>query len=201
MPTPLAVTGDAATDELVNRDPLALLIAMLLDQQIPIAWAFRGPARLAERMGGRLDPAEIAAADPDRFATLVAAKPALHRYPRAMAERIQVLCRVIVEEWGGDPAALWSGVATGEELHRRLDALPGFGDEKARILVAVLGKRFGLRPVGWEQAAAPFSDEEPRSVADIDGADALERVKAWKAAQRAAGRGKADPPAASGVSG
>jgi uncharacterized HhH-GPD family protein len=193
--TPLAVTGDAEADALVNGDPLALLIAMVLDQQIPIEVAFRGPARLAGRLGGTLDAAAIAGADPDRFAALVAGRPALHRYPKAMAARIQHLCRYLVEVWDGDAGALWRLVDDAEDLHRRLVALPGFGDEKARILLAVLAKRYGIRPQGWERWSAPFSDDQPRSVADVDGPEALARVRAWKRSQRAAGRSKLDPPA------
>lgn len=194
MVTPLAVTGEAAADELVNRDPLALLIAMLLDQQITIEMAFRGPARLAERLGGRLDARAIAAMDPGEVAAVVAAKPALHRFPSSMARRIHALCAVVADELDGDAGRLWRDVASGEELHHRLVALPGYGDEKARILLAVLGKRFGLRPPGWRTWSAPFSDDEPRSVADVDGPEALARVKAWKQIQRAAGRSKSDLP-------
>lgn len=197
MTTPLAVTGDPDADALVASDPLALLIAMLLDQQISIQLAFLGPARLRERLGGRLDAAAIAAADPSAFAAVVAGKPALHRFPRSMAGRIQDLCAHVATELEGDAARLWRDVPPGPELHRRLAALPGFGDEKARILLAVLAKRFGVRPDGWQAAAAPFGDDEPRSVADIDGPEALARVKAWKQRQRAAGRSKSDPPAPS----
>lgn len=194
MVTPLAVTGEPAADELVNRDPLALLIAMLLDQQITIEMAFRGPVRLAERLGGCLDAHVIAAMDPDEVVAVVAAKPALHRFPSSMARRIHALCVVVADELEGDAGRLWRDVASGEELHHRLVALPGYGDEKARILLAVLGKRFGLRPPGWQTWSAPFSDDEPRSVADVDGPEALARVKAWKQIQRAAGRSKSDLP-------
>lgn len=194
MTTPLAVTGDPDADALVAGDPLALLVAMLLDQQISIQLAFLGPARLRERLGGRLDAGAIAWMDPIDFAEVVAAKPALHRFPRSMASRIQELCAHVASELEGDPARLWRGAPSGAELHRRLAALPGFGDEKARILLAVLAKRFGVRPPGWEAAAAPFGDDEPRSVADVDGPEALARVKAWKQRQRSAGRSKTDPP-------
>ena len=194
MPTPLAVTGDAAADALVNSDAAALLIAMLLDQQIPIEQAFAGPARLAQRLGGRLDVEHVAGMDPDRFAGIVSQRPAVHRFPRSMAGRIQALCRVVTTELGGDAVALWRDVPEAGELHRRLTELPGFGDEKARILIAVLGKRFGVRPAGWQQWSAPFSDDQPRSVADVDGPEALARVRDWKRTQRAAGRSKVDPP-------
>jgi uncharacterized HhH-GPD family protein len=190
----LAATGDPGCDDLVNTDPLALVIGMLLDQQMPIEWAFRGPARLAARLGDHLDPAAIAALDPDAFVALAAERPAIHRFPRAMAQRIQALCAVVVADLEGDVSRLWRDAPSAEALHQGLVALPGFGDEKARILIAVLAKRFGIRPDGWERWADPFDDDEPRSVADIDGPDALARVRAWKAAQRAAGRSKTDPP-------
>lgn len=195
MPSPLAVTGDPAADALVNDEPLALLIAMLLDQQISIEQAFRGPARLVDRLAAPLAAATIAHLDPDVLVEVVSRQPALHRFPRAMAQRIQDLCRVVADDWDGDAGRLWRDAGTAQLVHRRLVALPGFGDEKARILLAVLAKRFGIRPAGWERWSAPFSDDEPRSVADVDGPEALARVKAWKAVQRAAGRSKADPPA------
>jgi uncharacterized HhH-GPD family protein len=193
VPTPLAVTGDPSADKLVNSDPLALLIAMLLDQQISIELAFRGPARLAERLGGHLDASAIASEDPEAFLAIVADKPALHRFPRSMAGRIQALCAHVADNLDGDAGSLWRDAGSGAELHQRLVHLPGFGDEKARILLAVLAKRFGVTPDGWEIWAAPFDDDQPRSVADIDGPDALARVKAWKQRQRAAGRSKSDP--------
>lgn len=164
----LAVTGDPHADELLNTEPLALLIGMLLDQQVPMGWAFRGPATLAERLGGRLDAAEIAAMDPEALVAIFSAKPALHRFPGAMAKRTHALCQFLVDTYGGDAAALWGGVGSGDELVARLRALPGYGSEKAKILAALLAKRFGVRPPGWERAAAPFSDGTPRSVADID---------------------------------
>jgi len=186
----LAVTGNAAADRLLNTDPLALLLGMLLDQQIPLEWAFMGPYRLAERLEAGLDARNIAERDPDDFAALVRAKPALHRFPSSMANRMQSLCRHVVDRYDGDAAAVWAGAATGEELFRRLRHLPGYGDEKARILTAVLAKRFGVRPKGWEAQAGAFADGEPRSVADIDSLDALQRVRAWKKEQKARGKGK-----------
>ena len=142
----LAVTGDEAADRLLNTDPLALLVGMLLDQQIPMEWAFMGPYRLAERLGAGLDAVDISERDPDRFAALVKAKPALHRFPGSMAERIQALCRHVADHYGGDAGAVLAGAETGQELFQRLRALPGYGDEKARILTAVLAKRFDVRP-------------------------------------------------------
>lgn len=187
----LAVTGDAAADELLSTDPLALLIGMLLDQQVPMEWAFRGPAVLAERLGG-LGAARIAGMSPDALEEVFRRKPALHRFPGSMARRTQVLCAHVVEQYGGDAARIWRGVHDPEELLERLRALPGYGDEKAKILLAVLGKRLGLAPAGWEACAGPFGDAQPRSVADIDSPAALARVRQWKRAQKARGRGKAD---------
>jgi uncharacterized HhH-GPD family protein len=188
----LAVTGDPEADGLLNRDPLALLIGMLLDQQIPMEWAFAGPRTLRERMGGRLDTAEIAAFDPDSFAALVKGPPALHRFPGSMATRIQALCRYLVEHHDGQAEAVWEGAADGADLLARLKALPGYGDEKARIFVAILAKRMGVQPDGWREAAGPFGDPEPRSVADIHDAESLTQVRAWKKAKKAAGKSKQD---------
>ncbi|MEJ5255495.1 MAG: HhH-GPD-type base excision DNA repair protein [Acidimicrobiales bacterium] len=187
----LPVTGDPDADALLASDPLALLIGMLLDQQVPMEWAFRGPYTLRERLGGSFDAASIAATDPSALEELFKQKPALHRYPGSMAKRTHALCQFIVDRYGGDAAALWRGVRSGEELYRRLRELPGFGDEKAKIFIAVLAKRFGRRPKGWEEVAAPFSDSTPRSVADIDGPQALQRVREYKQAMKAQGKGKA----------
>ena len=186
----LAVTGDEATDRLINEDPLALLLGMLLDQQIPMEWAFMGPRRLADRLGSDLDAHDISARDPEAFAALVKAKPALHRFPGSMAQRMQALCRHVADRYDGDAGAVWADAETGEELFGRLRDLPGYGDEKARILTAVLAKRFEVRPEGWEQQAGAFSDDQPRSVADIDGPGALQRVRAWKKEQKARGKRK-----------
>ena len=186
----LAATGHEAADRLLNTDPLALLLGMLLDQQIPLEWAFMGPYRLTERLGAGLNAHHIAERDPDSFAELVRAKPALHRFPSSMAKRMQELCRHVAEHYDGDARAVWAGAGTGEELFRRLRDLPGYGDEKARILTAVLAKRFGVRPEGWEEQAGAFSDDQPRSVADIDSAAALQRVRAWKKEQKARGKKK-----------
>ncbi len=188
-------TDPPGAEDLVNRDPLALLIAMLLDQQVPITWAFAGPARLTDRLGGVLDAETIAELDPEDFVRIASQKPAIHRYPKAMAARIQALCRTIADEFDGDAARLWAGVEQAEEVRTRLEALPGFGAEKAQITVAVLAKRFALPLVDLAEGAGAFADDQPRSVADIDGPESLAAVKAWKKAQRAAGRSKADPTA------
>ena len=185
----LAITGDVDADRLLNTDPLALLIGMLLDQQVPMEWAFRGPATLLDRLG-RLDAATIAEMDPEAFVAACRIKPAIHRFPNSMAGRIQDLCRHLLENHDGDAADVWEGAADGADLARRLRALPGYGAEKTKIFVAILAKRMGVAPEGWRAAAGPFADDVPRSVADIDGPGALEGVRAWKKAQKAAGKTK-----------
>ena len=182
-------------DELVNADPLAFLIAMLLDQQIPLSWAFDGPNRIVERTGTPLDAASIAAMDPDHFAELAAIKPAIHRYHRSMAARVQALCSHVAEHHDGDAGSIWSGGVAASTVEKRLSAIPGFGPEKVKITIAALAKRYGVRPRGWKTASAPFSDGEPRSVADIGSPEDFATVKAWKKQQKDAGLDKHDAPA------
>jgi uncharacterized HhH-GPD family protein len=192
MPTAtLPITGDPAADDLLVSDPLALVIGMLLDQQVPMEWAFRGPATLRDRLG-RLDCAAIAAMSPEDLEAVFKEKPALHRYPGSMAKRTHALCVQVVEEYGGDAGNIWKGVKDPQVLFERIRALPGYGDEKAKIFLAILGKRLQVAPKGWEEYAAPFSDDNPRSVADIDSPENLQRVRAWKQAQKAAKKSKAD---------
>ncbi len=192
-PSPaLPVTGDTEADQLLVSDPLALLIGMLLDQQVPMEWAFRGPLTLRDRLGGPLDAAAIAAMDPDELEEIFRTKPAMHRYPGSMAKRTHQLCQIVTDGYGGDAGRIWGEAADGQDLLDRLQELPGYGKEKARIFVAILAKRFGIRPDGWEEVAAPFSDSTPRSVADIDSPEALLRVREFKKAQKAKGKGKAD---------
>ncbi len=185
------ITGDPEADDLLGRDPLALLIGMLLDQQVSMETAFAGPLKLHQRLGG-LDAAAIAAMDPDEFLAVCAEKPSIHRFPGSMGKRTQELCRALVEHHGGRADRVWKGAKTGDELVARLEALPGFGKEKARIFAAVLGKRLGVAPTGWEAAAAPFSDEQRRSVADAVDPETLLDVRAWKRAKKAAGKAKTD---------
>jgi uncharacterized HhH-GPD family protein len=175
-------------DELLGHNPLALLIGMLLDQQIPMEWAFAGPRVIADRLGHDLDAREIASYDPAEFAALLAAKPAIHRYPKSMAERIQQLAVYLVEHYDGSAGGLWEDVADGAELLRRLMALPGFGRQKAQIFLALLGKQLEVRPEGWREAAGAYGEEGVhRSVADVVDAASLERVRATKQeAKRAA---------------
>ena len=180
--------GDDA-NALLSRSPLALLIGMLLDQQVTIEKAFSSPAVLAERLGHEPEVTELAGFDSEALAAVFAERPALHRYPRAMATRVQDLCRLIVERYHGDPERIWSGVKTGAELVKRVAGLPGFGQQKAQIFVALLGKQLGVRPRGWREAAGPFGDRAAyRSVADIVDAESLARVRAYKQQLKAAAK-------------
>jgi uncharacterized HhH-GPD family protein len=193
VPGDLFITGDAAADKLLNRDFTALMIGMLLDQQVPMEWAFTGPYTLRRRLG-HLDPRKIAAMAEDDLVALACEKPALHRYPAVMARRIHALCLALVDGYGGRADRLWADSPTGEQLYQRLRRLPGFGDEKARIMIALLAKRFGVRPEGWEQAAGVFGDSTPRTIADIHDAASLAAVRDWKRSQKAAGKDKQDRP-------
>ena len=185
----LPVTGNPEADQLLVEDPLALLLGMLLDQQVPMEWAFTGPHTLRERLG-HLDAARIADMDVDAFVDVCRQKPAIHRFPKAMGERIHAVCRHLVEHQDGDAEKLWAGVDDADTLFARLRELPGYGEEKTKIFVAILAKRFGITPDGWEAVAAPFSDDVPRSVADISSEEALQEVRRWKKAQKAKGRSK-----------
>jgi uncharacterized HhH-GPD family protein len=183
----LQLAQDPEADALLDRDPFALLVGMLLDQQFPMERAFAAPAGLARRLGvDRLDPAAIAAHDPDALAALFAGPPALHRYPAAMAGRVQALAALVVERHGGDAAGLWRDVPDGAALLRRLTALPGFGRQKAQIFVALLGKQRGVVPPGWREAAGVYGEEgSSRSVADVVDGASLARVRAVKQAAKA----------------
>jgi uncharacterized HhH-GPD family protein len=189
MPGTLYITGDKAADGLLNEDGTALLIGMLLDQQVPMEWAFTGPATLRERLG-HLNAHKIAAMDVDEFVAVCSGKPAIHRFPGSMGKRIHQVCTVLTDEYDGKAANIWTDVDSGAELYRRLHALPGYGEEKAKIFVAILAKTQGVRPDGWQQAAGKFGDDVPRSVADIDGPESLAKVREWKKAQKAAKRDK-----------
>ncbi|MFC5822869.1 HhH-GPD-type base excision DNA repair protein [Nonomuraea insulae] len=168
-------------DELLGRSPLALLVGMLLDQQIPMEWAFTGPYTISQRLGHDLTAAEIAASDPEAFTALLAEKPAVHRYPKAMAARVQQLAAYLVEHYDGQPAKIWTDVTDGRELLKRLMALPGYGKQKAQIFLALLGKQLGVQPPGWREAAGLYGEEgSHRSVADVVDADSLTRVRAAK---------------------
>ena len=184
------ITGNPEDDQVLIESPLALMIGMLLDQQVPMSWAFRGPARLKERLDGRLDAGELAAMGPDAVAALFSQKPALHRFPGSMGKRTAVLCQHLVDHHHGDAADVWEGAADAADLSARVNALPGFGEEKSMIFIALLAKRFGVAPEGWEAYAGPFADDEPRSVADVDSEARLLDVRAWKKAKKAAGKTK-----------
>ncbi|MEU1443597.1 MULTISPECIES: HhH-GPD-type base excision DNA repair protein [Streptomyces] len=187
MDVSLHIAQDPEADALLSRSPLAALTGMLLDQQVPMEWAFKGPRTIASRMGADdLDAHEIAAYDPEKFAALLTAKPAVHRYPGSMAKRIQQLCQYLVEHYDGDAAKIWEGVKSGEELLRRLKELPGFGAQKAQIFLALLGKQFGVRPKGWREAAGAYGEPDSfRSVADITGPESLAKVRAHKQEMKA----------------
>ncbi len=168
-------------DELLDQDPLALLIGMLLDQQIPLEKAFCGPLVLKERLGGSLDAAEIARYEPEAFAALCAKPPAIHRFPRSMAARIQTLCQIIADEYDGDAGAVWTAAEDGQDLLKRLSKLPGFGKQKAQIFLALLGKQRGIKAKGWREAAGDFGAKGSyKSVADIVDDASLGRVRAYK---------------------
>ena len=188
----LRLAQEPAADELLSRDPFALLTGMLLDQQFPMERAFAGPILLAQRLGtDRLDPRAIADFEPEALAALAAGPPAVHRYPGSMAGRIQSLARVVVDEYDADTAALWTTATSGADLLRRLRALPGFGDQKARIFVALLGKQRGVRPEGWREAAGAYGEDgSRRSVADVVDGASLAEVRAFKAQQKAAATAK-----------
>ncbi|MCX5196402.1 Fe-S cluster assembly protein HesB [Streptomyces sp. NBC_00249] len=178
-------------DALLSRSPLAALTGMLLDQQVPMEWAFSGPWTIAQRLGADdLDAHAIAAYAPEAFAALLSQKPAVHRYPGSMAKRIQQLCAYLVEHYDGDAEAVWADADTGAELLARLKALPGFGEQKAKIFLALLGKRLGVRPKGWREAAGDYGRANVyRSAADITGPESLAKVREYKQAQKAAAKG------------
>jgi uncharacterized HhH-GPD family protein len=188
---PISLPVDDEANELLVRNALALLIAMLLDQQVPLERAFSAPRDLARRLGHEPTADELAGFDPEALAAVFSERPALHRYPRAMAARTQELARLVAEEYGGDAAALWMTAPSGAELLKRVSALPGFGDAKARIFVALLGKQLGVRPDGWREAAGPFGEEGSYiSVADITDGESLGKVRSYKQALKAAAKAK-----------
>jgi uncharacterized HhH-GPD family protein len=183
--------GDEA-NALLSRSPLALLIGMLLDQQVTIEKAFSSPSVLVDRLGHEPDARELAEYDPEALAAVFAERPALHRYPRAMAARVQELGRLITDRYGGDPAAIWTTAKTGQELIKRVAELPGFGPQKAQIFVALLGKQLGVRPRGWREVAGPFGVRGSYcSVADIVDEKSLARVRAYKQERKAAAKASA----------
>jgi uncharacterized HhH-GPD family protein len=194
VPT-LCIAQDPSADELLGRDPLALLIGMLLDQQFPMERAFGAPRLLAERLGvDTLSAADLAAADPEELVRIFQGPPALHRYPGAMAGRAQDLCRLLVERYEGRAENLWAAAPDGATLLRRLGELPGFGAQKAKIFLALLGKQYGVTPPGWREAAGDYGLEgSRRSVADITGPESLVEVRAFKQEQKQAAKAARQP--------
>ncbi len=183
---------EPAANDLLSRSPLALLIGMILDQQVPLERAFSAPYDLATRLGHEPTAAELADFDPDALSNIFSERPALHRYPKAMAARVQDVARVIVSQYDGDVTALWSTALSGSELYQRVVGLAGFGPQKAKIFVALLGKQLGVRPPGWREAAGTFGDDGSYlSVADIVDEDSLGRVRAYKQTLKAAAKEKA----------
>ena len=181
------ITGDPQADAVLTDSPFALLVGMMLDQQYPMEHAFRGPAKVLERLGS-VEPAAIAAADPEEFAALCSTPPAIHRYPGSMAKRLQELARIVEQEYGGRAEPLWEEADSGAALLKRVMALPGFGKQKAQIFVALLAKQLGVRPDGWEAVVGDYALEGHRSVADVVDADSLQKVRDFKKAKKAAAK-------------
>ncbi|WP_301548276.1 HhH-GPD-type base excision DNA repair protein [Micromonospora sp. C95] len=188
----LVLPIDPEANQLLARDPLALLVGMVLDQQVSMEKAFSSPYVLAQRLGHDLDARELAGFDPEALVAIFAQPPALHRFPKAMAARVQEVCRVLVDRYDGDAARLWAGPADGRELLGRIIDLPGFGRQKAQIFLALLGKRFGVQPPGWREAAGAYGDPDAhRSVADVTDAESLRLVREYKQQMKAAAKASA----------
>lgn len=189
MSTRLHLVGDPEADRLLTDNPFALLVGMLLDQQIPMEVAFAGPRKLQDRMG-EVAPERIAAMDPEEFIAVCAQPPAVHRFPTSMGQRVHDLASVVVRDWDGDTAAIWTrGAPDGAEIHQRLRSLPGFGKQKATIFLALLGKQCGLRATGWREAAGAYGRQEARmSIADVVDDASMAEVRVWKKEQKAAAK-------------
>jgi uncharacterized HhH-GPD family protein len=182
----------AEANELLRRNPLALVIGMVLDQQVPFEWAFSAPYELVKRLGHEPDAHELAEYDEEELVKIFTGPPALHRFPKANAKRVQDVCRLLVERYDGDPARLWNEAKTGQELLKRVSELPGFGKQKAQIMVALLGKQYGVRPTGWRDAAGMFGEARSYySVADIVDEKSLAKVREHKQQMKAAAKAKA----------
>jgi uncharacterized HhH-GPD family protein len=189
MTVAIRLAQDPAADDLLSRDPFALLAGMLLDQQVAMEKAFAGPRLIADRLGTEnLDPRSVSATDPDDFTAIMTGPPAVHRYPQSMGARVLALAQVIVDQYDGDASAIWTGAASGADLYKRLTALPGFGPQKAKIFVALLGKQLQIRPDGWQQAAGDYGLKGFRSVADVVDDESLIKVRETKRAAKAAAK-------------
>lgn len=186
----VTIAQDQSADQILTADPFALLVGMLLDQQYPMEHAFRGPAKIHERLG-TLDPAVIVDQDPDAFADLCATPPAIHRYGRSMAGRVQALATVVVDEYDGDASRIWTEARTGQALFDRLTALPGYGEQKAKIFVALLAKQLDVKPRGWTTVSGDYAKKGYRSVADVTGPESLQKVRAFKKEKKAEAKARA----------
>ncbi len=181
------ITGDDKADEVLEGSPFALLLGMLLDQQYPMEHAFRGPAKILDRFGS-LEPADLAAAEPESFASLCSEPPAVHRFPGSMAQKVQAVAQIVVDEYDGEADRIWTGAENAQDLLKRMTALPGFGKQKAQIFIALLAKQRGVRLDGWEAVVGDYSQEGYRSVADVVDTASLEKVRAYKKEKKAAAR-------------
>ncbi|TSD98296.1 Fe-S cluster assembly protein HesB [Gordonia rubripertincta] len=183
----IQIAQEPAADELLSTDSFALLVGMLLDQQFPMERAFAGPAKIRDRFG-TMDPVEIADADPESFADLCSTPPAIHRYGHSMAGRVQALAKVVAEEYGGDASRIWTEASSGADLMKRLRDLPGFGEQKAKIFVALVAKQLDVKPSGWTKVAGDYGKQGYRSVADVVDPDSLQKVRDFKKAAKAAAK-------------
>jgi uncharacterized HhH-GPD family protein len=183
----IQITGDPAADRILDESSFALLAGMMLDQQYPMEHAFRGPAKVVDRFGS-FDPAAIATADPEEFATMAATTPAIHRFPGSMSAKLQELARIVTQDYAGDASRIWTEAADAADLLRRIMALPGFGKQKAQIFVALLAKQRGVRPSGWEAVAGDYALDGYRSVADVVDGDSLQKVREFKKQKKAAAK-------------
>lgn len=186
-PMAIQIAQDPHADKVLTDDSFALLVGMLLDQQFPMERAFMAPAKVLDRFG-TLEPAAVAGADPEEFKQLCSIPPAVHRFPGSMAARIQELARIVAEDYDGDAARIWNEAASGAELMKRLQQLPGFGKQKAQIFTALVAKQLGVRPAGWEAAAGDYALEGFRSVADVTSPETLQKVRDFKQAAKARAR-------------
>ncbi len=181
------ICQDEAADKVLDESSFALLAGMMLDQQFPMEHAFRGPAKIVERFG-TFDPSAIAEAEPEAFTAMASETPAIHRFPGSMSARLQELARIVVETYGGDASRIWTEASSGKDLLKRIQALPGFGKQKAQIMTALIAKQVGVRPEGWEKAVGDYALDGYRSVADVVDGDSLQKVRDFKKAAKASAK-------------